>query len=429
MLAAGATVLAVMVGAEISGYLYHLRAFNFAKKKRYFDGDVETEVIEKMILEDMSVEELKTWISNSISYNCSSDHKYYNEVPLDKVPRDKMLKWSCYYLYFKSMWQLTPEQITHGEEILTKIEEKIDIQFPDIDDPDVYFLKFGNNKLECRYRPLALYARLGVVKHYTYSNMRWNGFEAYNMEKSGMKYFYYNNPNSDRQIMFIHGLGLGITPYLTYMKELKELGSVIVPILPNLSNMEHHGMFEKIDEDAFFPSYETIRSDFKKLLEYHNIDKINIVSHSFGTIVLGILMRDDDLAQKIDKKVFVDPVCFVDRSFKIFRYINEPGNSQDSVVNSVFNLLVYNDIYVRYISQRFLYGPEFWILDYDKLNNDKSLVVLSTKDSMVPSNSIYNRLRQHNVPCFMINDANHADIFLLDEFRGVWDMIKTFLIV
>ncbi len=227
--------------------------------------------------------------------------------------------------------------------------------------------------------------------------------------------------------MFIHGLGLGITPYISYLKELKQMGNVIVPILPNLSNMEHHTLLSKLDEDAFFPHYDIIRKDFKTMLEYHNINNVDIVSHSFGTIILGMLMKDAELAQRINKKVFVDPVCFIDRSFKILRYINEPGGSQDGVVNSVFNLLVYNDIYVRYIAQRYLYGPEFWILDYEKLNNDDSLLVLSLKDSMVPSQSIYDRCKKHHVPCFIINNANHADIFLIDEFRDVWNMIKLFV--
>lgn len=423
-------ILVILLCIELIGYIYHIKVLNFAKHKRYFDTDVDSKWIENFILKELSPEELTVWISNSISYNCSEeDHKYYNEVPLKQVPKNKMIKWTCYYLFFKSMWQLTEEQISHGRSVLQQIEQKIRIQFPDTFDPNVYFLKFGGNRLECKYRPLTVYFILSLVKHVTYINLRMSGFECLTTERSGMTYMYYKNPDplNTKTVMFIHGLGLGITPYLSYLKELTELGSVIAPILPNLSNMEHHGIFSKLDKDSFFPSYETIRYDFKMMLEYHDIDKVDIVSHSFGTIVLGILMKDSELASKIDKKVFVDPVCFIDRSFKILRYINEPGDTQDGVVNSVFNLLVYNDIYVRYIAQRFLYGPEFWILDYEKLNNNKSLLVLSHKDSMVPSESIHNRCKKHGVQSFIVNDANHADIFLVDEFRGVWNMIKSFI--
>ena len=401
----------------------------FARKKRYFDIEVDTDWIENLIINVMTKDELTFWISNSISYNCSNDDKYYNEVPLKDVPRNKMIKWTCYYLYFKSMWQLREDQINHGKDVLSKIEEKIDIKFIERHDPNVYFLKFGNNKLECKYRPVIIYFLLSILKHFTYINLRLSGFEYYSMNKSNITYAYYKHPDplNNRTIMFVHGLGLGITPYLTYLKELKELGSVIAPILPNLSNMDHHGFLDKINEDSFFPSYQTIRNDFKLMLEYHNINKIDVVSHSFGTIILGILLKDDEAASKINKKIFVDPACFIDRSFKIFRYINEPGTSDDGIVNSVFNLLVYNDIYVRYIAQRFLYGPEFWVLNYEKLNTNETLLVLSNKDSMIPSQSIYQRCKEYNVPCLIIEDANHADIFLLNEFRDVWNTIKTFL--
>jgi hypothetical protein len=428
MLATGIAV-AALIGTELTGYAYHVRARSFAQEKRYFESPIDNEWIENFILEEMQVDELKTWISNSISYSNSTDNKYYSEVPLEKVPRNKMIKWTCYYLFYKSMWQLTTEEINHGEEVLKKIEKKIEITFEDFDDPDIYFLKFGNNKFECKYRPMVAYAGLSILKHIAYAKMRWNGFQMFTMEKSGMTYFYYKNPTVDKNIMFIHGLGIGITPYMTYLTELKKLGSVIVPILPNISNMEHNSLFSSITEETFFPSYDTLRYDFNKMLDVNEIDSIDVIGHSFGTIIMGILIKSAEFSQKMDKKVFVDPVCFIDRSFKIFRYINEPGNSQDGIVNSVFNLLVYNDLYVRYVSQRFLYGPEFWIMDYTKLNSHDSLLVLSNQDSMVPSNSIYQRCKKYHVQCIRVDNAHHADVFLLEEFRGVWETIKSFLTI
>ena len=472
MLAAAAAA-AILVGAEISGYAYHRRAYNFAQEKRYFDSPIDTDWIENFILNEMDVEELKAWISNSISYSepkddhqnnsdnqNNTDHqsedqdkdqgeesiddkedneekktKYYNNVPIEKIPRSKMLKWTCYYLYFKSMWQIDKEQIERGEQVLKKIEERIGITFKDDDELDtdskeIFFLKFGNNRFECSYRPVIAYAGLSVMKHISYAKMRWNGFTMHTMEKSGMKYFYFQNPEfeTNEATMFVHGLGIGITPYMSYLTELKTLGNVIVPILPNVSNMEHKGMFSSIDEDTFFPSYETIRYDFNKMLETHGIEQVDVIGHSFGTIVMGILLKSEELSQKMRKKVFVDPVCFIDRSFKIFRYINEPKGEKKGIVDNVFNLIVYNDLHVRYVSQRFLYGPEFWILDYSKLNND-TLLVLSNEDSMVPSQSIYDRCKKYGVSCIRVSNAHHADIFLLDEYKGVWNTIKSFFTI
>src|SRR3990170_65372 len=97
-----AVLLIIVLIAELMGYVYHVRVMNFARHKRYFNSKVDSVWIEKFMLNTMNKEELTAWISNSISYNCSNDHKYYNEVPLDKVPKNKMIKWVCYYLYFKS---------------------------------------------------------------------------------------------------------------------------------------------------------------------------------------------------------------------------------------------------------------------------------------------------------------------------------------
>ncbi len=417
----------LVVGLELLNYISYLRTYNFAKKKRYFDTPVDIQKIEDLILDDMDKTELETLIQNSISYNCTNDDKYYSHLPLIEIPRNKMIKWTSYYIYFKSMWQLSDEQIEHSKNVLNKIEEKLGIIFPDKQDPNVYFLKFGNNRLECKYRPSIVYGILNMIKHYSYMNMRWNGLQLYTMERSKMKYFYFKNENSDKNVIFLHGLGLGITPYLSYIRELKETCNLIVPIFPNISNMENVGTFCKMKEENFFPSYNTIREDFKDLLDYHKMRSADVISHSFGTIVLGIMMRDEHLARRLNKKVFMDPVCFIDGSYKIFRYINEQGNSDDSIVNGVFNLLVYNDIYVRYVSQRYLYGPEFWVLDYNQLNNNKSLIVLSTDDNLVPSSSIYERCKKHDITCLMVNNANHADIFLLEELKGVWDTIKVFI--
>ena len=38
------------------------------------------------------------------------------------------------------MWQLTEEQINHGQEVLDKIEDKIGIKFPNIDDESKYLM-------------------------------------------------------------------------------------------------------------------------------------------------------------------------------------------------------------------------------------------------------------------------------------------------
>lgn len=428
------TFVLSIVGIEIARYINHLRMLDFAKKKKYFDLQtrVDSKWIEKYMLDELDSYELRTLIQNSINFND-------NNTTIDNIPRNKMIKWTSYYLYFKSLWQLTDEELCRANNILTKIENKINIVFPNknmIVDTHFYFLKFGSNTLCCNYRPSIVSIFLYFSKKMSYNDLSSNGFKMYEMKRSRIKYFYYthNEHNAHNEhhihnnikptIVFIHGLGIGITPYLDYIYSMMDDCNIIIPILPNISNMEIKSIFSDINEEYFFPSYKTLRKDFNSMLKYHNINKINIIAHSFGTIILGILMKDKELLSKIDKKVFIDPVCFIERSYKIFRYIDKQNNSQDNMINKVFNVLVYNDLFVRYITQRYLYGPEFWILDYNMLNN--SIIVLSTEDELVPTSSIYKRCRKNNIPCLIINDARHADIFLSTDYKNVWNIILNF---
>src|SRR5439155_12829079 len=119
-----------------------------------------------------------------------------------------------------------------------------------------------------------------------------------------------------------------------------------------------------------FPEYDTWRKYIKHILIKNNISRINFIGHSFGTIIMGLLLKDEWIASRTDKKIFIEPVCFIDKSYKSYRYINEPKEGNYNLISKVFNEFIYKDIYLRYVTQRFLYGSEFWIHDYNLLINN-----------------------------------------------------------
>ncbi|AYV82217.1 MAG: alpha/beta hydrolase fold [Homavirus sp.] len=371
---------------------------------------------------ELNQPELST--SNQTELSVESNDKYYKDVSLEDLSRKKMLDWTAYHMYFKPMMTLEKDELDNVDRILSMIEKKIDHIFIDdnnINDDNIFFLSFGENKIETTYTPAIMYGGLSIIKNISYTYLKYYGFKKYKTNLSDMVYFYYNNPNCSKTTIFIHGLGIGITPYMNFILGLIEHTNLIVLILPNVSNMEYN--------KTLFPTYNSLREDVTTILDLHNIERVNMIGHSFGTIIMGILFNEPKLKNRIDKKVFIDPVCFIDESYKIFRYINEPDCRDGGIVNNVFNMLVYKDIYVRYATQRFLYGPEFWIFDYESLNDNNSLVILCTNDQMVPSQSIYERLKKYNVPCVIVNDAQHADVFTNTHYMDVLDKVKSYIIL
>lgn len=423
------SLLAVgFIGLEYINYIYHHSLLKFIQRRKYYDGShISPKWMKNYFLNELSKNDLIKWINNTISYNYSIENKYYTPVPINEIPKKRMLKWVSYNLYYKSLWQLDDNELTYSKKILKSIENKLEIKFKKEDNKDIYFLKFGNNQIDCEYRPLVVYGCLKIAKWIAYSIMRSYGFKKYETTNSNIVYFYYKHKKSKSTTIFLHGLGIGIIPYLSFIKKLTQDSSVIVPIIPNISNLEFTGWSKVPDHESLFPSYKSWRNDFKDVMIKHDIKKVNIVGHSFGTIVMGILLNDDWINKRVDKRVFIEPVCFIDECYRIYRYINEPFDWHGGLVTKVFNYLVYNDIYVRYVSQRYLYGPEFWILNYKSMENDKNLIILSDNDQLVPSKSIYNNLSEKNISCVMLEDSYHSDVFLQNKYSGFLGSIHEYL--
>ena len=76
---------------------------------------------------------------------------------------------------------------------------------------------------------------------------------------------------------------------------------------------------------------------------------------------------------------------------------------------------MYHDIYIRYITHRFIYGPEYWIKDYNEINKD-NLIVISENDQLVPIEILKNKLDQNGIKYIYVPKAQHADILLYRKY-------------
>jgi len=423
-----------LLALEAVNYFYYKRTVNFVNQKTLdiYDNKMDKEWLKNYWIIKLSPDDIKEWIMKTLCYNNGSTCNNLNDY--SAIPRSKMLKWIAYHVYFKSFKKLNEDEVLEAEKILECIEKKIEFKFLDYETlisnnilkeylDNLNILKFGNSKIETSYKPMIIYTTLNTVKNISYLYLKQLGFIKLKMPKTGMVYFYYKNKeHNEKTTIFIHGLGFGITPYLSFIKSLTLTNDVIVPILPNISNMEFHSIFTSFDNQVFFPQYDDIRHDFFQVLNNHDLYNVTVIGHSFGTIILALLLKYDQFKKRINKTIFIDPVCFIDDYHKILNYIKNPDD-KGSLLVSAFNNIIYKDVYVRYATQRFLYGPEYWIYDYNILTNNTH-VLLSSDDKIVPSNTIHKKLMQHNIPCMYIETASHADVFSSNEFSDVISVLN-----
>jgi hypothetical protein len=405
---------------EFYNYYNYKKTIDYSQKKvedyDIEDLDKKSEWMIKYLL-DLEKPDLLDWVVSNIRSKTKS------QVEMINLNKTMVIKCLCFNIYYKAFKNLTEHQQITITNLYSHIETKLEHQFKIDNCGTLEYYKFGRNELEVVYKPAVFYSLMNIIKNYTYYQLKSNGFIQ--SKKGNITYFYKcSKPDNPETTMFIHGLGFGSTPYLNFILNLSKETNLIVPILPNISNMEYIGFLDDINADSLFPSCESLRTDFRAICTECKVEKLNIVAHSFGTIITFIIMKDAEIFKIINKKVLIDPVCFIEKCHKIFKYMDQPDD-KGIYLNKVFNAIVYNDVYVRYATQRFLLGPKYWLYgDYSVLEN--SVIILSSLDKIVPSYSIYESLGKFGIASILVEDAEHGDIFRAMYF-GVQEYIVSFV--
>lgn len=114
---------------------------------------------------------------------------------------------------------------------------------------------------------------------------------------------------SNRPLLFVHGLGMGLAQYMTFVHYLSTANTfmerpVVVLLQPHISmSIFSRGYLKP-------PSETTTVEGIERLAQRHGFDVsgMTVLSHSNGSIVHGWLLRG--LPNLITRSCFVDPVCF-----------------------------------------------------------------------------------------------------------------------
>lgn len=401
------SVLVCIVLFEIYNYLYYRWLVSFVSKKKYH-YDVLDDSMYKYIM-NLNTKELIAIIVSL--FNDLNN----NKVNLDQLLYDNMLKWGCYMLYGKSMWQITTSEMNKVHIMIKEIEEKLNITFDKGCNKKIYMMRFGNNLIVSYYKFSVYYIFTFLLKLTIYTILYIYGYSSFK-SSNNIRYFYKNINTSNEYHIFIHGFGYGILPYINLINKLSEKKNIIFLILPNISNMEYHSYCDIIKQKTLFPDYDDICDDFNMLIEKFNINKINLISHSFGTVVSGILLKNSSIEKYINKLVLIEPVCFMEAGYKIYRYMYNTYDGRSELVSKIIDYLVYKDIYIRYVSQRFMYGPKFWIFDVNSIKKYKHYIILSENDQIVPTDKLTILFNNNNINFDVVKGARHGDLFIIPNY-------------
>lgn len=150
--------------------------------------------------------------------------------------------------------------------------------------------------LKVVYKPLAFYAGSEVAAGLKHVLLLACGFKCH--EHRGYTYYTYgldpcsaspgaesscnSSGGSKEPIVFLHGVGAGLLPYLHFVQRLVATGH------PLLAAEYKHLSMRWTDD---IPSSQQVARDMLCIMDRHGVGRATLVSHSFGTIFTSCLLK------------------------------------------------------------------------------------------------------------------------------------------
>ncbi|KAI8629754.1 hypothetical protein F5Y19DRAFT_75490 [Xylariaceae sp. FL1651] len=190
-------------------------------------------------------------------------------------------------------------------------------------------LRLTLDAVDVRYRSVVWYCIVGVVDLFTHILLARQHFQYYAQPRpqslsvipprpqvlvakkrsvAQLSYWYRPHTAKDKlPIVFLHGIGIGLWPYVRYLSSFNEtssetdqIGIIALEILPVSMRFT----------DAPLSQTEFL-SQITAILRAHGWDNFIVVGHSYGTVLATHMLKSAILSPRIDSVVLIDPVCLL----------------------------------------------------------------------------------------------------------------------
>jgi hypothetical protein len=412
--------LFIVIIIEFINYLYFLRIKKIVLNKEYYYGNRF----------DLTIRE--DFINNENQIKFISDYiefKKTENIDLSNIPINSFIKFLLSHYFNKTKKQARLQHMDIVYKDIQDFQKKYNINL--IKEDNKKFKTFGQSDIQCAYKPLILSLIMFSIKLYSEIKLKYNGFTKYYSKKTNICYWSNKSASPNNiPLIFLHGLGIGIIPYLDFIINMSHDRIVICPVLPNISNIYFHPLKFNLQKNDFFPSFDIIYQEIDEIIKLHKIVKFDIMSHSFGTFIQSCLLLENSFRSRIRKKVFVDPVCFHTNLTKVLKSVDIKKMDRGSnFLSEITHYFVYLDIYVKYATKRNLFSMEFLWGDYRYLDED-TMIILSGNDSIVAADEIFVDIYKNGYgdKIEWLPTANHGDIFMTNNWTHTIEKIKKFLL-
>ncbi|KAL1946843.1 hypothetical protein VTO73DRAFT_14947 [Trametes versicolor] len=356
---------------------------------------------------------------------------WFGKAPWSSIRRHEVytwLYWSMFNSAFPGMDKVSEPHRKVLLEVTHMVEDRAGVKIPHGSNPAVPPMRLTLDPVNVSWRPLLWYIGVTLGNAYIRHSMRSN-WNAKVEVHEGLEYVLrvpptWNARTGPRPIVFMHGLGLGLTQYRRFLVHMfRSLPDypILVPLLPHVSQEILHprflrpmgrtemttclaGLLAKLGwADLDDPSSDASDSEekdpgnWRKASDSLRTPKgVTMLSHSNGSFSHAWMLKT--YSQMITRSCFVDPVTFCSWEGDLcYNFIYRPCADGLDLIIKYF---VGTELGVaNFLQRHFDWSSN--CLWYEEIPNardpKKTLFVLGGKDSIIDATRVRRYLTSHGI--------------------------------
>jgi pimeloyl-ACP methyl ester carboxylesterase len=206
-------------------------------------------------------------------------------APLRDIKYQNALDFFAWAMYARNFHELSSDEVKNIEDVLSLTQQRLHLPLEPGYNPLVRHIHMTLEPLHYLHRPLAMYVLIHSKNLITGIGLRAMGYKKYSFKT--ISYWYRpastSTPTTNTQqdhhpTIFFHGITTGWAPYALLIEYLKDHRTVL---LIDLDAIQMNSL------NFYMPSPEYYCACVRSVLDLHEINRVNLVGHSFGTITTG----------------------------------------------------------------------------------------------------------------------------------------------
>ena len=338
---------------------------------------------------------------------------WFMGTPSNEIYRDNMVEFIAYGFYSKRPSQLSDVEQCQIDQFLTDTTNVFDISFQDGYNPKASrFMKHTLEDIRAFHKPLLVHIFVEILGLVSIVILKWMGFSRLKTYHECTTKWIHTPAKVDTEkspIIFLHGVGFGILPYMHFISSLLSLG-LSRPII--VVEMGHVGM-RLSARDA--PDLQRIAHDIVDAIHSIGYDRGAFIGHSYGTFVISKIVQDHP--NSVDHMCLMDPVCLMTchpslTANFIYRTCDSIFPLSLKKIFEIAQFVVSRDVTLAQTFCRKFHGVETMMWEHEF--RGKSVIVLSGKDPLVPTALVMKQLKESERVHILYHDSHTHGSWLFD---------------